>query len=380
MTECILSNLRLVLAEEVIHGHIVLDGDRIRAIGSGPVRSPAAQDCAGDWLLPGFVEVHTDNLEKHLLPRPGVSFPAAAAVQAHDAQLLAAGITTACDALAVGDVEPGSVRIRTVQAAYAALREAREAGVLRCAHYLHLRAELPCPELLQMLQSLMDDPTLRLVSLTDHTPGQRQFRDMQRYLTYYGQDAANFPGGVPALLAARRAQQTRYRHAHRDAVLRMAQARAVPVASHDDTEPADIEEALACGAGTSEFPTTLEAARAARDAGLCIVAGAPNLVLGGSHSGNVAALDLARAGCLDVLSSDYVPASLLPALTVLNEHVGWTWPQAVAAVSRAPARALGLHDRGVVAEGMRADLLRVRGATPSHISEVWIAGRRLLAH
>ena len=379
MGERILDNLKLVLADEVVQGHVVLDGPRIRAVGQGRVGLPRAEDCGGDWLLPGFVELHTDNLEKHLVPRPGVAFPAAAAVQAHDAQLLAAGITTACDALSVGDVEADSVRVRTLQAAHAALAGARQQGGLRSNHYLHLRAELPYPGLLPLLEPLLDDPAVRLLSLTDHTPGQRQFRDLRRYAAYYGLAPAANRDWLDELLQARREQQARHRPAHLEQVLRWVRERGLCLASHDDTVAADVDEAVACGARICEFPTTLEAAAVARTAGMTIVAGAPNLVLGGSHSGNVAALDLARAGCLDVLSSDYVPASLLPALGVLCTRLGWGLPRAVATVSHAPARALGLHDRGRIGEGLRADLLRVRGATPDYVAEVWVGGRRLLA-
>lgn len=379
MGEHILDNLKLVLADKVVHGHVVLDGPCIRAVGQGRVGLPGAEDCGGDWLLPGFVELHTDNLEKHLVPRPGVAFPAPAAVQAHDAQLLAAGITTACDALAVGDVEADSVRVRTLQAAHAALAEARRAGGLRADHYLHLRAELPYPGLLPLLEPLLDDPAVRLLSLTDHTPGQRQFRNLQRYAAYYGLPADAAASYLEDLLQARRVQQACYRPTHLQHVLRWVRERRLCLASHDDTLVSDVDEALACGASICEFPTTLEAAEAARAAGMVIVAGAPNLVLGGSHSGNVAALELARADCLDVLSSDYVPASLLPALGVLCAQLGWSLPRAVGTVSQAPAQALGLHDRGRIGEGLRADLVRVRGTLPDYVAEVWVGGRRRLA-
>ncbi len=225
----------------------------------------------------------------------------------------------------------------------------------------------------------MDDPAVRLVSLTDHTPGQRQFRNLQRYAAYYGLPADPRTGYLDDLLQARREQQARFRPTHLQQVLRWVRERGLCLASHDDTLASDVDEALACGACICEFPTTLQAAAAARGAGLTIVAGAPNLVLGGSHSGNVAALDLARADCLDVLSSDYVPASLLPALGVLCAQLGWSLPRAVATVSHAPAQALGLQDRGRIGDGLRADLLRVRGSIPDYVAEVWVGGRRLLA-
>lgn len=377
MSEIVLDNARLVLPDAVIDGHIVIAGDRIHAIGEGRSGLRQARDCDGDLLLPGLVELHTDNLEKHLLPRPGVLWPARLAVLAHDAQLLAAGITTACDALSVGDTETDSVRVRTLAAAYRELAATRDAGLLRVAHYLHLRAELPFAELLVTLAPLLEDPALRLLSLMDHTPGQRQFGDIARYCAYYEIDPEHVDGGLDALLDTRRAQQTEYRPSNLRSVVALANARGLRLASHDDTEAADIAEALSYGATISEFPTTLPAARAARVAGLCIVAGAPNLVRGGSHSGNVAAIELARADCLDVLSSDYVPCSLLQGIAVLSRDAHWSLPRAVQAASLAPARALGFDDRGALVPGMRADLLRVaEDDVHPWVCSVWVGGIR----
>jgi len=152
----------------------------------------------------------------------------------------------------------------------------------------------------------------------------------------------------------------------------------VALATHDDTTLAHVDEAHALGASMSEFPTTMEAARHARSLGLSTVAGAPNVVRGGSHSGNVAALDLAKAGVLDALSSDYVPSSLLQAAWKLQQDAGFSLPEAVKVVSRAPALACGLHDRGEIAVGLKADVVRVVevGGLPT-VREVYRAGRRI---
>jgi alpha-D-ribose 1-methylphosphonate 5-triphosphate diphosphatase len=152
----------------------------------------------------------------------------------------------------------------------------------------------------------------------------------------------------------------------------------VPVASHDDTEVEHIAEALDDGITMSEFPTTVHAARAAREAGMAIVMGGPNLVRGGSHSGNVSAAELAGLDLLDIVSSDYVPASLLMSVFALHEQSGWSLPRAVATASRAPARAIGLDDRGEIAPGQRADLARVR-RVDGHASvlQTWVQGQRV---
>lgn len=374
--ELLLDNARLVLPDRIVHGHLRVVGGRIRELGEGRLRTPSARDCDGDYLLPGLVELHTDNLEKHLLPRPGAHWPATAAVRAHDAQLLAAGIATALNAISVGEEEAEqAVEPQTV---LAALAQAREDGGLRIEHAVHLRCELPCPDLPQRLQPLLDAPQLRLLSLMDHTPGQRQFHDLERYRAYSARhgtarDDAGFGAHV------RHLQDLQRRHAagHRRIVLAMARERGLPLASHDDSELGHIAEAVDAGARIAEFPVNLATALAARAAGLSVLAGAPNLVRGGSHSGNVAASELARAGALDALSSDYVPGSLLLAAFQLGAWDSIGLPRAVAMVTHTPARAAGYDDRGALVAGQRADLLRVRVMRGfPQLEAVWIGGER----
>jgi alpha-D-ribose 1-methylphosphonate 5-triphosphate diphosphatase len=129
----------------------------------------------------------------------------------------------------------------------------------------------------------------------------------------------------------------------------------------------------------TEFPTTLEAARAAGELGLAVLAGAPNLIRGGSHSGNVAAATLAEAGHLDILSSDYIPSSLLQAaFRLCDGELGLSLPEAIAKVTAVPADAVGLNDRGIVAEGYRADLVRVQVIDGrALVRGVWVGGERV---
>jgi alpha-D-ribose 1-methylphosphonate 5-triphosphate diphosphatase len=376
----ILANARIILPETVVHGSLRVQAGRIEAIDDTGGDWQEAIDCQGDFLLPGLVELHTDNLENNLRPRTGVLWPALPALLAHDANLVAAGITTVLDAVALGDLEEDSVRVATTTDVLAAMDRARLLGLLRCDHYLHLRCELAYPSLAELFEPLAQHQQLRLVSLMDHTPGQRQFRDTHQYRRYYARSGVSWSDEeFASLLASRLAQQTRYREPHLQAVLKLSRSLGFPIASHDDSDADHIAEALQHGATVAEFPTTLEAARAARAAGLSIVAGAPNLVRGGSHSGNVAALDLANVGCVDILSSDYLPASLLHAVFRLCDLSGWDLPRAVATASINPARALGFSDRGEIAVGQRADLVRATRLddnTPV-IRAVWVAGRRV---
>ncbi|MCG9058703.1 alpha-D-ribose 1-methylphosphonate 5-triphosphate diphosphatase [Laribacter hongkongensis] len=374
------NHARLILADRVIErGALETVNGMITAIHEQPLPAGCGLDLGGDDLIPGLVEVHTDNLEKHLMPRNGVLWPMLPAVITHDAQCVAAGITTVLDALSVGDLEGESVRLETLHTAFAAINAGQEAGVFRADHLIHLRCELAYPDLLAELAPLIDHPAVRLVSVMDHTPGQRQYRDLAQYKKYYAKKKVNWTDDTfEAAVAERRAMQARYSATHNAAVVEMAQARRIALASHDDTDPAHIKQACRDGVVISEFPTTRAAAAAAHEAGLWTVMGAPNVVRGGSHSGNVAAVELARAGLLDILSSDYVPASLLHAAYLLQEQAGWTLPAAIATVSRTPARAIGLADRGEIAVGQRADLVRVRAhADTPLVQGVWKQGRQV---
>ena len=379
MTEQILTNARIVLAGEVVHGSVQLRDGRIAAIDSGVTSVPGALDLDGDHLLPGLVEVHTDNLERHVMPRPRVFFPAQPAVQSHDSEIAAAGITTVFDAIGVGDPYDEGFRARDQSALLAVLDLLEDAGVLRARHYVHIRCELPAPNARELFEPFARHPRMRLLSLMDHTPGQRQWNDIEHARIYYtgkkGWSQAKFEEEL------RLAPQRQADHAepNRRWFVDFAREHGVALATHDDTTTAHVDEALALGAAMSEFPTTMAAAQRAKDLGLATIAGAPNVVRGGSHSGNVAAMDLARAGVLDVLSSDYVPASLLNAAWRLHQEGGFSLSEAVNVVSRNPARATGLHDRGEIACGLLADVVRVREVAGRPVVRcTWRGGERVV--
>lgn len=360
MKQQIIRNARVVTAEEEFIGCVVIEAGVIQAVDRGDTAIPGADDWRGDWLLPGFVELHTDNLEKHLVPRPGVLWNAQAAMVAHDAQCAAAGVTTVLDSVVIGDMDQGGPRAQTQHDSISALHGCREDGLLRADHRLHLRCEVSAPDLVQVFERYADDPLLALVSVMDHTPGQRQWRDLASYRRYTERNNTFTHEHFAAMIEDRKADQRRFATPHRSAIVAASRARGLPLASHDDTEVEHVEQAVREGVGISEFPTTVAAARAARAAGLAIVMGGPNLVQGGSHSGNVSAAELARQDLLDVVSSDYVPSSLLASAFLLRDRVGWSLPKAVATVTRNPALAIGLADRGEIATGRRADILRVR--------------------
>lgn len=356
----IITNARIVLRDEVIKGSIRISNGVIQSVDHGESNAPEAIDFEGDYLLPGLVELHTDNLEKQLEPRPGVFWPdPLASVLAHDSQMTGAGITTVLDAVSLGEYHDGPKRTAIMDMSIKAIRRARETGVLKADHRLHLRCEYPDPRVLEMLEPHLDDPSLLLVSLMDHTPGQRQFTDpsqYRKYFTSHGWSDEEFDKVTEEL----RASQFHHADRNRARIITLCRERNISLAGHDDTTEIHIAQAVEEGVAIAEFPTTFEAARAARAAGIRIVMGGPNVVRGGSHSGNVSALELASEGLLDILSSDYVPGSLISGAFILHEKIGMSLPEAIATVSRTPAETVGLTDRGEIATGKRADLLRVR--------------------
>lgn len=378
MNELVFANARLVLPNEVVAGSVrVVDG-LIVSIDRGLSSVPGVIDLDGDYLIPGLVEVHTDNLERHVMPRPKVMFPMQGAVQAHDAEVASAGITTVLDAIGVGDPYGDGFRSRDQGALLAVLDKLEHAGLLRADHHIHVRCELPAPNARELFVPFMDTARLRLISLMDHTPGQRQWTDIEHARTYYTGKKSWSTLKFDEEMRIAPERQARYAAPHRDWFAAFAREHGVALATHDDTTIAHVDEAHELGAAMSEFPTTLDAARRARDLGLATVAGAPNVVRGGSHSGNVSALELAREGVLDALSSDYVPGSLLLAAWLLRREAGFSLSEALKVVTSRPARACGLLDRGEVTVGLRADLVRVKevDGTPA-VREVYTRGVRV---
>ncbi len=186
----VLSNAEIITAEHQFRGYVVVQDGRIAEIGEG--RSPERGiDLNGDYLLPGLVELHTDHLEVHFMPRPKVEWPAISAVLAHDAQVIGAGITTVFDALRVGndyDDEKFGARMKKLADAIAA---AKGQGLTRAEHFVHLRCEISCADVVEEMQPFLTDPQLKLVSVMDHTPGQRQFTDVSKWKTYYAGNAVH---------------------------------------------------------------------------------------------------------------------------------------------------------------------------------------------
>ncbi|WBU55681.1 alpha-D-ribose 1-methylphosphonate 5-triphosphate diphosphatase [Paracoccus sediminicola] len=376
MQETVLANATLILPDRVAKGHLVIREGHIAVIDNGTAPRGAI-DCEGDFLAPGLIELHTDNLERHIQPRPGVDWPHAAAIFAHDAELAGCGITTVFDAMRVG-----SIPSRKDYAPYARhlateLLAQRAAGGLKISHHLHLRAEICCESLLDELDQFGPADRVGLVSLMDHTPGQRQFRDTAMLETYLRSKVQMEDREIARYFDELKALSAQNGAAHEAGAVRFANSVGAVLASHDDSTKTEVARSAEHGIRLAEFPTTREAAEACRAHGIRTIMGAPNLIRGGSHSGNIAARDLAAAGLLDIVSSDYVPSALLSAAALLAQ-IWEDWPRAIACVTATPALAAGLSDRGRLATGQRADLIRFRmiGDTPS-LRESWVVGQRV---
>ena len=377
MTEFTINNVQVVTPDAVVQGHVSVQDGLIHAVGRGQA---LGEDGNGDYLIPGLVELHTDNIEKNLQPRPGVMWPSAlSAILAHDVACAGAGITTLYDSISVGEYANAPKRRAFLEMSVQAVKEGQAAGLYKAEHSIHLRCELPDAGVMRLLEPFWDEELFTLISLMDHTPGQRQWRDMNKYRTFLTPSLK--PGESFDERIRKRIEKGQVlAPKHRAEILERWRAKApgLPIASHDDTTLEHLAEATADGVTISEFPTTYEAASAARQAGIGTVMGAPNVVRGESHSGNVSALDLAKGGLVDGLSSDYAPFSLLHAAFELHAKAGLSIPAAIATVTASPARMAGLHDRGRIEPGLRADmaLIHLHSGVPA-VRAVWREGRRV---
>jgi alpha-D-ribose 1-methylphosphonate 5-triphosphate diphosphatase len=377
MTETILTNATLVLPDRVVPGSLVLRGTDIIDVQPGRLHEAAAVDCDGDFLMPGVVDLHTDNLERQVAPRINARWPSRSAMLAHDAQCAAAGVTTVFDALCLGDLSFGESRTRTFHDGVRDLVALTGTGLLKSEHFLHLRCEMPADDVMALIDPIADNPLVRMISLMDHSPGVGQYASLDSYRRLRRAEGLA-DEEIERRIDAQAERRARLRDPNRRAILARVAHLHVALASHDDRTEAEVEENLADGIHIAEFPVTMEAALAARVRGMEVIAGAPNIVRGGSHSGNVAAADLVRAGAVDAFASDYVPASLVEAAFLAAEQTGITLPQAVALITDRPARMAHLSDRGRLEAGLRGDLVRVRVHEGMPVvRQVWRTGERV---
>jgi alpha-D-ribose 1-methylphosphonate 5-triphosphate diphosphatase len=358
---------------------VAVEDGHIAGVGPEPPAAATRVDLGDLDLLPGLVDLHSDCLEQRARPRPTTVLPLEAALHDLDGELAGHGITThmLCISLEDDAVKHRSIdRARTVAAAVVAQRSG-----LRVDHRLHLRVDVTGTTV-EAAPEIAAGGALGLISYMDHTPGQGQFTDVTAWRGYYTQLAEHADGDVDVELRLRLLEKQRGqgRAAEvRERVARLARNAGVALASHDDDSAATVRRAAGLGAVIAEFPVTLEAAHAAREAGLGILMGAPNARRGISHYGNLSARGALADGCLDALASDYHPPSLLVAAYLIAADTGCDWAAAAALVTEGPARLAGLTDRGRLEVGCRADLVAVE-CVAGHpvVRQTWVAGHPVL--
>ena len=377
MSEKIYTNYRLLLPHEEILGTIAVEDGVITDIQPGVVSG--GQNGDGNYLLPGLIELHTDNLEKCISPRPSVRFPLELAAVNHDRDMISSGITTVCDAIAIGDVTPkdDSLRIHHYAAMIDTVAEGQAARRFSTDHLLHLRCELGYEHLYDIIEPYCEHPLLALISLMDHTPGQRQFVNIQKYKEYYTGKHGVPEAKMDEFVTMRLNNQHKHAVNNRQALVKLSQAKNISLASHDDATVDHVREAIAEGVVLAEFPTTLDAAKEAHHNGLLVLMGAPNLVLGGSHSGNVSAMELVELNLVDIISSDYVPRSLLQSAFIISQKTNKPLYEVIKYITLNPAKAINLDRQiGSLEVGKKADFITVRddGIVP-RILEVYKGDR-----
>jgi alpha-D-ribose 1-methylphosphonate 5-triphosphate diphosphatase len=374
--ETILHNANIVLCDEVLFGSIVMADGCIKRIDAGRYLGSSGTDCQGDYVMPGLIEMHTDNLEKYIVPRPGIYWPStASAVIAHDNQVFNSGITTVLDAVALGFSDEREIRSKIMDSSIAAVKNAHARNLLKADHFLHLRCELPSKTVFESFSANAREPLLKLVSVMDHTPGQRQWRDISKWRTYH-RDKKWTDQDAQVVIDRRRRLQNSHAKDNRRKILAVCRDANIPVASHDDTTAEHCLDAWEKGITIAEFPTTLEAAHKAKNLGMRTIMGAPNMVRGESHSGNISADDLANRNLLDGFSSDYMPISLLHSAFVLHHRLSVALPTAIATVTKNIADMIKMNDRGELDSGKKADILRVQLVEELPlVKSIWKNGR-----
>jgi alpha-D-ribose 1-methylphosphonate 5-triphosphate diphosphatase len=378
--QIVLTNARIVLADTVVNGSLVIDNGRIAAVDASKAQSNAI-DLENDYVIPGIVDMHTDNLERHYFPRPQIDWNPASATIAHDGVCISSGVTTVFDSLSLGvGAASGEARdLDNLRRLIDGIESADASSALRAQHFIHWRCELPGASLQAQLEEFLPRRHTRLASLMDHTPGQRQYKNLDVFLDRTWRREGMSEAAIAERLSRRREDQDRHVEINRPYLAQMASALGIPLATHDDETAEHVAQAHAVGATIAEFPVTLEAAREARRLGMVNVMGGPNLIRGGSYSGNVSAKELEEVGLLDGFASDYVPRSLIEcAFRLAEPPYGRSLAASVASVTRVVAQAVGLHDRGEIAPGKRADLVRVslHGGLPV-VRSVWVNGQRV---
>jgi alpha-D-ribose 1-methylphosphonate 5-triphosphate diphosphatase len=392
MGEQVYTNYLLQLPDEELLGTIIVQNGIITDIQPGKVFQ--GENGEGDYLIPGLVELHTDNLEQCILvpqtpglgellerrfsPRPKMHLPLEVAAVYHDRQVASAGITTVCDAIAIGDSDPLSIRATYFHDMIDTICTGHQEDRFLVDHRLHLRCEVSNKKTYNITEKYADQPVLTLISLIDHTTKLLQSLKLDNYNEYY-MDKHGIAEAEIKFIKKQIENQQRYAKINRSQLVELTRARNICLATHDDNTREQVRESSRNGSEIAEFPTTLDAAEEARVCGLKVLMGAPNFILGKSHSSNVSAMDLAERDLVDVISSDYIPQSSLSAMFLIAQRQQKPLHEVIRLFSLNPAKAIKLDsDRGSLEVGKRADFITVHcDSTFPYLTSVVCKGKRI---
>ena len=349
----IITNAKIVMPDRILNGSVMIENGKIEKITSDKIEGDNIIDAKGKFLLPGLIDIHGDDLEKEISPRPSVNFPIDFALINLDRKTAACGITTKLHAIAYFEDELKGRHPAKSKEILKTLNRLRDKLLVN--NLIHARCEISS-DISDILQ-VIDDPCVKLISIMDHTPGQGQFKNIEDYKAYHKRVYGLKEEEIERILNRKREHD---KMSNLRKVLDKAHKTGIPIASHDDDTDKKVEFFHSLGVKISEFPVTLEAAKKAKELGMIISMGAPNVVRGRSSTGNLSAIEAIKHNLVDVLCSDYSAEAMLYAPFILERKKLMTLNKAVNLVSLNPARAIGMDDEvGSIEPGKQADLIIV---------------------
>lgn len=365
----VVENARLVTPDAIVEGALRIEGDRIVGIGDVERSKNETIDAQGRLVLPGLIDLHGDDIESHLYPRSGVRMDTHMALASTDRANVAAGITTKFHAISF-EIDPEENRSPELGAEITDAVE--QATDLMADHRIHARCEVTQERCVEAVEEVIAGGDAGLVSVMSHIPGKGQFRDREAFIQYYRESQNHTVAEAKAMIEERRDIALGTIRERVNCIVEAAHDHGIPTASHDDEEATDVERLHDIGVDISEYPITLSTAERAHELGMTVTMGAPNLVRGESQWDNLRTADAIDAGLVDALVADYHPISLLAAPFV---DTGEPLPERVARVTKRPADAVGLSDRGRIVDDARADLVIVDEEPTPTVTQAFVAGK-----